>query len=435
MKGFYTEQDDSPTKLGKRNVLRRGVVLTLDNTFLSEYRWGEVAFTGSVFAREEDIMARWILLLAIWPCGAGWLVDVRKASAQGPFKTPVFTSGKEGYHTFRIPALLVTKEGTLLAFCEGRKTGRGDHGDLDMVLKRSTDLGKTWEPMRLVHEEGGTAKVTIGNPCPVVDDDTGTIWLPFTRDNDDVFITHSTDDGKTWAKPELITKSVKKPDWTWYATGPGVGIQLRHGPHRGRLVIPCDHRSPIKGKQVTHSHAIYSDDHGKTWKLGEPVAPYTNECQVVELPDGRLLMNMRNYWGRDGGQKERDRKRALAWSKDSGHSWSDLSFDDGLIEPVCQASLVRHSWADSGKQSRLLFSNPASTSERHRLTVRQSLDEGKTWANSRLLHPGPAAYSCLAALPDGSVGCLYECGEKNAYETITFARFSLDWLTADGNPK
>jgi sialidase-1 len=330
---------------------------------------------------------------------------------------------------------VVSKKGTLLAFCEGRKTSRSDHGDLDLVLRRSTDMGKTWGPMQLVHEEGGTAKVTIGNPCPVVDNDTGAIWLPFTRDNDDVFMTHSTDDGMTWAKPELITKSVKKPEWTWYATGPGVGIQLRHGPHKGRLLIPCDHRSPVMGKQVTHSHAIYSDDHGKTWKLGEPVAPYTNECQAVELPDGRVLMNMRNYWGRDGGQKERDTKRALAWSKDGGRTWSDLSFDDVLIEPVCQASLIRHSWPGEGKESRLLFSNPASTSQRHRLTVRQSLDEGKTWADSRLLHAGPAAYSCLAALPDGTVGCLYECGEKNAYETITFARFSLDWLAAGESEK
>ena len=186
--------------------------------------------------------------------------------AAEPTRVDVFTAGQEGYHTFRIPALLVSPRGTLLAFCEGRKTGRGDHGDLDLVLKRSGDGGKTWGPVELVYEEGGQEKVTIGNPCPVVDRDTGVIWLPFCRDNDDVLVTSSDDDGRTWSKPRLITADVKKPDWGWYATGPGNAIQLTRGKHRGRLVIPCDHR--VKGDDkdwgtAGRSHVIYSDDHGK----------------------------------------------------------------------------------------------------------------------------------------------------------------------------
>ena len=204
-------------------------------------------------------------------------------------KTHVYTSGQDGYHTYRIPALLVTKAGTLLAFCEGRRNGRGDHGDLDLLVKRSEDGGETWSEQLLIYGEPG--EVTIGNPCPVVDDDTGVIWLPFCRENDDVFMTHSADDGKTWADPVDITADVKMPAWGWYATGPGVGIQLQRGEHRGRLVIPCDHREDET--YGNGSHTIYSDDHGATWQLSALIAPGANECQVVELADGSLKMNIR----------------------------------------------------------------------------------------------------------------------------------------------
>jgi sialidase-1 len=353
--------------------------------------------------------------------------ELPPASASELMHRTVFESGKEGYHTFRIPALLVSKKGTLLAFCEGRKTSRSDHGDLDLMLKRSVDGGKTWGPLQMVYEEGGTRKITIGNPCPVVDQSTGTIWLTLTRDNRDVLVMSSRDDGLTWSRPVDITREVKKPTWGWYATGPGVGIQLQHGPHQGRLLIPCDHREPMAGKDVTHAHVFYSDDHGKTWQLGGTVAPYTNECQVVELSDGTLQINMRNYWGRDGGRPERGKRRAIASSKDGGQTWTDLRFAATLIEPVCQASLI-HATGSKEAPDTLLFSNPASRSSRDHLTVRMSLDGGKTWPIHRLLHEGPAAYSCLAVLPDGSMGCLYEAGEKHAYETIRFVRFDRAWL-------
>ncbi len=356
-----------------------------------------------------------------------FVVQEGATAAQVPEKTAVFTSGKEGYHTFRIPAVIATNQGTLLAFCEGRKTSAADHGDVDLVLKRSRDGGRTWGRVELVYEEGGDAKVTIGNPCPVVDPSTGVIWLPFCRDNDDVLITRSEDDGRTWSRPVEITTDVKRPGWEWYATGPGVGIVLAGGRHRGRLLIPCDHREPLGGRMVTHSHCIYSDDHGRTWRLGESVSPYTNECQVVERIDGRVLINMRNYFGRNGGKPEHGGMRAVALSADGGHSWQALRFDKALVEPVCQASLIRGPRSEDGRP-RLLFSNPASRTTRHRLTVRVSYDEGDTWPVSRLLHEGPAAYSCLIVLPDGMVGCLYEAGNVHPYEGLLFARFSLAWL-------
>ncbi|MCA9213896.1 MAG: sulfatase-like hydrolase/transferase [Planctomycetales bacterium] len=342
-------------------------------------------------------------------------------------QTNVFVSGEEGYHTFRIPSLLTTPRGTLLATCEGRKNDRRDHGDLDLVAKRSTDYGKTWSDLQIIHEEGGNKEVTIGNPCPVVDQETGIIWMPFCRDNDDVFMTHSTDDGVTWSKPIDITSSVKKPGWGWYATGPGVGIQMTRGKYNGRLVIPCDHRAMREGEWVRMSHVFYSDDHGESWKLGGSVADYTDECQVAELHDGRLLVNMRNYWGHEGGQPENAKRRATAISVDGGASWRDLGFDSTLIEPICQASLIKHS-DDVFRQAPLLFSNPASKETRTGMTVRMSDDQGKTWSALKTIHAGPSAYSCLTVLRDRSIGCLYEAGDKHSYETVRFARFTIPWL-------
>ncbi len=337
---------------------------------------------------------------------------------------PVFTAGEGGYHTYRIPSLIVTKEGTLLAFCEGRKNGRGDAGDIDLLLRRSTDGGKTWGKTQVVWDDGTN---TCGNPCPVVDAATGTIWLLLTHNlgkdteaeivggtgdgSRTVWVSKSTDDGVTWAKPVEITRDVKKPEWTWYATGPGIGIQTKSG----RLVIPCDSKSE-KGK-VRESHVIFSDDHGKTWKLGGVVGPGCNESQVAELDDGTLLLNMRSFQGNN--------RRLIATSKDGGATFTKPVADPALIEPVCQASLVRV----PGEKNTLLFSNPAST-KREKMTVRLSRDGGKTWPVSRLLHDGPAAYSCLAVLPDGRIACLYERGVRTPYEKIVLARVSKEWLEA-----
>ncbi|MGQ9575066.1 MAG: sialidase family protein [Thermoguttaceae bacterium] len=337
--------------------------------------------------------------------------------------TDVFVSGTEGYHTFRIPALLLTGKGTLLAFCEGRKTSSADHGDIDLVVRRSTDRGKTWGPIQQVYEEGDTAKITIGNPCPVLDHQTGTIWLPFCRNNDRVFVTRSSDDGQTWASPVEITKHVKRPDWDWYATGPGHGIQLASG----RLLIPCDHRVRAVGErgpaggwsQAGRSHVVYSDDHGQSWTLGGVADPGTNECQAVELADGAILLSMRQYTG--------PKQRAFAISRDGGRSWSKPELNPQVHCPVCQASIQRLS-PRGAKGDRILYSGPGGPG-RTNMTLRLSDDEGKTWPLARVLYPGPSGYSDLVVLADGSIGCLYERGEKHPYEKITFALVTLGWLT------
>lgn len=384
---------------------------------------------ASALTRKLMTMVAWFVLA----------VTARTGAATIPEVSEVFAAGKDGYHTYRIPAIVVTTNGTVLAFCEGRKNGRGDSGDIDTLLKRSTDGGKTWGAQQLIWSDDEN---TCGNPTPVVDRETGTIWILIcwnngstkerqisakaVREGRRVFVSHSSDDGVTWTKPEEITSSVKEPGWGWYATGPVNGIQLARGEHRGRLVIPANH-SEAGGKgdatnTVSRSHVIYSDDHGQTWHIGGIEDKKTNESTVAELSDGVVMQNMRSYHNRN--------QRVVATSKDGGASWSPVHFDETLIEPVCQGSLFRYSWPDNGDKSRLLFSNPASL-QREKLTVRLSYDEGSTWAASQLIHEGPAAYSCLARLPDQSVGCLFECGRKSPYETISLARIPLSWL--EGN--
>jgi sialidase-1 len=229
------------------------------------------------------------------------LAGVAPARAAGPEQAPVFAAGRGGYHTYRIPSLLVTKTGTLLAFAEGRKNGGGDSGDIDLRLKRSFDGGKTWAPAQVVWDDGAN---TCGNPCPVLDARTGTVWLLLTHnlgsDTEErivngtsrgartVWLAKSTDDGASWSKPVDITPDVKRPDWTWYATGPGVGIQLKGG----RLVVPCDHQ--VAGSKVQRAHVIFSDDGGRSWKLGGVIGPECDESQAVELKDGRLMLNIRS---------------------------------------------------------------------------------------------------------------------------------------------
>lgn len=346
----------------------------------------------------------------------------------------LFQAGQNGYASYRIPSIITTTRGTLLAFCEARRKP-GDAGDIDLVFRRSADNGKTWGEQKIIWDDGAN---TCGNPCPVVDQETGTIWLLMThnpgdalesdivtykvRDSRSVWVCKSEDDGRSWSKPKEITQTTKKSGWGWYATGPGIGIQIKYGPHRDRLVIPCDHSyadsaGHLRGGKFEYgSHIIYSDDHGETWNLGGVVKPKVNECQIAELADGNgtLLLDMRSYRGKQS--------RAQSISYDGGISWTAPEDAPALVEPVCQASILRYLWPDDGHKSCLLFLNPASTTKRHNMTIRGSLDEGKSWTFIKTLYPGPAAYSCMTALPDGTVGCLYEAGIKSPYDKIIFQK-------------
>jgi sialidase-1 len=365
----------------------------------------------------------------IHPSCLVWIALVAaSAKADEHFESVPFIKGTDGYFAYRIPALIVSTKGTLLAFCEGRKTTLSDDGDNDLVLRRSLDGGRTWNPLQLVHEEGGNEVISIGNPCPVVDRMTGTIWLTMNRTNGRVLITHSEDDGARWSPAEDITGQASQKDWGWYALGPGMGIQIERGSNRGRMVIPANHRATKDRSGPSSSHVIYSDDHGRSWHIGGTVALHTNECQVVETAtrDGsELLINARNHWARSGNKPELNGKRVVSRSRDGGLTWSEPAFDGTLIEPTCQASLVRYSFPEKNELSVLLFSNPASKSKRERMTVRVSYDEGRTWPVSKLIDAGPSAYSCLSRLPNKRIGLLYERG---GYRDIVFSSFTLDWL-------
>lgn len=337
----------------------------------------------------------------------------------------IFKSGTEGYATFRIPAIVTTKSGKILAFAEGRVNGSSDTGDIDLVMRSSTDGGKNWSPLKIIWNDGYNV---CGNPAPVVDFETGEVHLLTTwnlgsdhepdiidgksTDTRRVFVSSSIDEGETWTEPKEITPSVKKDNWTWYATGPCHGIQLKFGTNKGRLVVPCDHIEAVTKKYF--SHIIYSDNNGKTWQLGGTTPQdQVNECTVAELPDGKLLLNMRNY---DRTQKS----RKISFSEDGGKSWSDIKSDPALIEPICQASLL---FTEENKM--LWFLNPTSETNRVNITLKSSMDFGKSWQTARILHPGPSAYSDLTLLNKNTLGCIYEAGENSPYEGIVFATLKI----------
>lgn len=307
----------------------------------------------------------------------------------------VFSRGDGGgYHTYRIPAIIQSSNGTLLAFCEGRKFSPSDSGKIDLVMRRSTDGGKTWGALQVIHSESGD--VTIGNPVPVLDKSNNNIWLAFCRNNERVFVTSSANNGETWRVPREITSSVKPDDWSnWYATGPGHGIQLKSG----RLLIPANHGQS--------SHALWSDDHGATWQAGNPIGSGTNEVMMAERLNGMVYMNARNT--------KNLYNRKIAFSNNGGESWSAIRDEKALIEPICQGSLLT---LDTTSSERLfLFCNPASV-RRERLTVRLSMDEGTKWSEGFRLYEGSSAYSDMVSLDGNSIGVLYE---RDWYEYITFA--------------
>lgn len=344
----------------------------------------------------------------------------------------LFKSGTEDYHTFRIPAIEVSNKGTILAFADGRVSAAHDAGDINIVLKRSEDGGKTWGETIQVFDKG---KNTAGNVTPVVDRKTGTIFVFSTwnlgedyewqiingtsKDTRRIFVTQSDDDGLTWSPAKEITNDVKQSDWTWYATGPCHAIQLRNGEHKGRLVVPCDHIE--KDSKKYYSHVIYSDDHGKTWKLGGTTpSDMVNECSVVELEKGDLMLNMRNY-------DRNVRTRKVSVSSDGGITWGELYSDPTLIEPICQGSIARYSFQNEGK-SRILFLNPADADERRNMTLRMSYDDGKSWIQSKVIYDGPSAYCDVTRLPNGNIGCLYEAGYIHPYEGIVYEEIKLSDL-------
>ncbi|MFH9008802.1 exo-alpha-sialidase [Streptomyces afghaniensis] len=350
-----------------------------------------------------------------------------------------FRAGREGYASFRIPALVATADGTLLAFCEGRVGSRDDFGNIDVVLKRSTDGGRTWSPLQIVAENGDAL---AGNPAPVVLD-TGRVLLVHVRnaalatedairrgkvsaaDGRRVWVRHSDDDGLTWSAPREITQQTKEPHWRWYATTPGHALQLS----TGRIVVPANHSLPPTGTdngtegRYNGGHCLLSDDRGATWRIGyvdDDTDGYinANETTAAELPDGRVYFNTRNDSPSPG-------TRADAHSADGGQTLvKPFRPQAGLSAPVCQASVLQLRDPDV-----LLYSGPADPGFRALMTIRASTDGGTTWRPAHTVDGLPAAYSDLVRVDADTVGLLYETGDFGAYETITFRRVPVTELT------
>lgn len=369
-------------------------------------------------------------------------------SAQAVFeKTLVFDSDIHGYASTRDPALCITVKGTLLAFCEARADGSGDWASIDLLMRRSTDQGKTWsDTVILVNRE--PAKPTH-NLTPIVESN-GTIHLLYFINYARAYHIQSKDDGKSWSAPIDITYAFdtfkKEYDWKVIATGPGHGIQLKNG----RLLAPawlCIPDPKIRGGDHRPScvATIYSDDHGKTWKRGDIIVnnsdsfPNPSEIHAIQLKDGNVLVNIRN--------ESPKLQRLEAISPDGISKWSTPVYNTNLFEPICNAAIETLN-SKNGK-TRTLFCNPDSESEREKIasretrgrnniTLRLSYDEGKTYPVKKVIDPGRSGYCDMVTGKDGSIYILYEQGDRKRNGTVPqslyIVKTNLEWLT-DGKDK
>lgn len=377
---------------------------------------------------------------------AGLLPAAEPAAEPAVSKVDVFPAGMNGVTLYRIPGVVVTTRGTVLAYCEARTNTRADWGEIEVHLRRSTDGGMSWEtPQRIAHRgpriegnprnpEAGQREQTVNNPVAIVDRTSGEIAFLYCINYARCFSIRSADDGVTWSDPVEITATFepfrKRYDWKVIATGPGHGIQLRSG----RMVVPI---WLAYGKTGDHAPSaagtIYSDDAGRTWQAGEIAVPNEgelgnpNETMLAELSDGRVMLISRSV--------SKPNRKLITIGPDGASGWEPSHFHDQLWEPICMASVIAH----PAQPGTLLFSNPhrlaidkngqeipAGRGKRENLTIKLSRDDGRTWPRQRTLEPGPSAYSDLAVLPDGTVLCLYE-----GANAIVAARFGLDWLDRD----
>jgi sialidase-1 len=370
-----------------------------------------------------------------------FLVLAGFAMGEEPTLHDVFVSGQEGYKSIRIPTVLTTQAGSILAFAEGRVQPT-DQAENDIVFKRSTDGGQIWSPLKVLHDDGAHS---LNNPTVVQDAKSGRIFCFYQRipshlkeaskntatglEGPDIyrnFLLTSDDDGQTWSAPQDVTATTKRPRRaTTIASGPGIGIQLQRGPHAGRLVMPFN-EGPFWKWQ---NYMVYSDDGGKSWTYGSDVPgallpnpkhgerSQLNEVQVAELSDGSLRLDSRQF---NNGPY-----RKTSVSSDGGKTWTEVQNMTELTDPSCMAGILRYSFDDHAGKGLLVHTGPDST-KRERGTVWLSKDDGKTWPTKKLLYPGPYAYSVPTKLGDGKLGILFEADD---YKRIVFARIAPAWLS------
>ncbi len=403
----------------------------------------------------------------ILAAAAGLCLALGAAHAAEPFieKIDLFTVGEDpAYQLYHIPGIVVTAKGSVLAWCEARKRAAGvsDWDDIRILLRRSTDDGKTWSaPKSIADVPGPKTKnpfslrmknvdpndVTYNNPVLIADRD-GTVHMLFCLEYERCFYQRSTDDGVSWSAPVEITAAFdgfkKDYDWKVLATGPNHSIQLK----TGRLVVPVWLSTGTGGNahRPSVTATIFSDDQGKSWKAGEIAVPCTeewinpNETVAIELNDGRVMLNVRS--------ESKAHRRLIVTSKDGATGWSTPRFDDALLEPICMGGIVRYNY---GGKSLILFSNPHNLTrtdgketpgknrDRKNLSVKASSDEGQTWMANKLIEPGPSMYSDIAVTPKGTILSFYgRSGDKSganhfAGGRLTLARYNLEWLKEGRN--
>ncbi len=338
---------------------------------------------------------------------------------------PLFISGEEGYAFFRIPSVLSLPGGKVLAFAEGRKNSMSDTGIIDIVQKISCDGGRTFGELKVaVAGINGTA----GNQCPVYDRDTGKVLLIYNRNDGNikenmilrgigertVHVVESSDMGETWSAERDITSQTRLADWTWYACGPCHAVQMPSG----RIVVPCNHGLidlETKTPMGYISHVIYSDDHGENWQIGANIHEGTNECTLVCRADGTLVINMRNI--------PHCHCRSLAVSFDGGMSFTDFRRDETLPDPCCQGSMLPIETKDGEV---ILLSNASHSSARLNMSIHESHDGGATWQNGLTVDEGISAYSDMTVPEEGTLGLVYEGGERSLYEKIIWNLYRVE---------
>jgi len=355
------------------------------------------------------------------------------AAPPTPDAVTVFTrESADAYEAIRIPAIVQSKGGTLLAFAEGRVLD-SDHGENDILLRRSNDDGATWSDTQVVAESG---KDSLNDPCALALRDPDRIFLVYHRypqgyhgramehtkraepgydgpANGQSFLTISDDAGATWSVPRDITRELREPDVIAVGS-PGNFIQIQQGPRAGRIVLPLYENMPLgEGDKLHNLRSAFSDDLGETWTLGarisyENITGWGTEAQIAECAEGGLLMSARLQ---DGGAE-----RILSESHDGGQTWSPAHLESALQTPPCMSSIV--SRVNSGGEGATLFHTlPNTTDERKNGTLFRSTDCGKTWKHDQVIYPGGFAYSALVILNDGRLGCLYE---RDDYKTISY---------------
>ena len=343
-------------------------------------------------------------------------IDPVIADLQLPDSQP-FIRNADNYSYYRIPAIVITKHDNVLAFAEGRVDGREDGGNIDIVLRRSGDRGRTWQDLLVVFDDG---TATCHNPCPIYLPEQNRVVMIMNKNYSDsrIYVTYSDNEGQTWETPREITNDVRPNGFKRFTQGPCHGIVKQREPNKGRLVISGYMRS--SNDSPYYANSIYSDDNGETWHYGGATpTPNTNESTLCELSDGSLLMSIRMTDGIG--------YRGPSISRDGGLTWSEATIVDALPDPGCQGSIYTYSYG-GGKNGKnvLLFCNPAWQERRWHNTIRASFDDGTTWSKG-VDYTGEevGGYSDIACFSDGEIALLSEYGYLNE-GGIIFRKFKLD---------